>query len=131
MGDALDSLRLLCTTDAVRGNNLLGKIETYNKDRQKQVIDHLKLAEEMAESQSSSKILFIASEKFEEGTVGLLAAKLTENTTDQHWSNYKNELLKARRVLLRGYILPIFFLENSKLLLTYGGHERAGASRCL
>ncbi|MEK9179463.1 MAG: DHH family phosphoesterase, partial [Patescibacteria group bacterium] len=78
MGDALDSLRLLCTTDAVRANNLLGKIETYNKDRQKQVIDHLKLAEKIAENQSESKILFIASEKFEEGTVGLLAAKLTE-----------------------------------------------------
>lgn len=126
MGDALDSLRLLCTTNETRARDLLGKIETYNKNRQKQVIDHLKVAEKIAENQSDSKIFFIASEIFEEGTVGLLAAKLTEKYYCPTLVGViKNGIIKGSARSIAGIHITDILLKNSKLLLTFGGHERA------
>ena len=77
---AMDSLRLLCTTNRVRAEELAAKLELINKERQQL----LKEAKEHAilgvrdQGLGIRKLLFIAHESYAQGIIGLVAGKLVE-----------------------------------------------------
>jgi len=77
---AMDSLRLLCTTNRQRAEELASKLELVNKERQ----ELLREAKEDAIARvKSSKLkvqslLFVAHESYAPGVIGLVASKLVE-----------------------------------------------------
>ncbi|EKE12597.1 MAG: hypothetical protein ACD_13C00157G0015 [uncultured bacterium] len=73
----LESLRLLCTKDKVRGIQLAEVIGKVNLERQKVVDSVVEHALSITENKSA-KIIVLADEKYHEGVIGLAAARLVE-----------------------------------------------------
>ena len=73
----LESLRLLCTTDKVRGLKIAHNIGKVNLERQKIVEEVVEHALSVARD-NSLKVIVLADEKYHEGVIGLAAAKLVE-----------------------------------------------------
>ena len=77
---AMDSLRLLCTNNFARAEELSEKLELTNRERQllmKSSTEHAKSA--ISNQQSAiKKLLFIADESYPQGVIGLVAGKLVE-----------------------------------------------------
>ncbi len=124
---AMDSLRLLCTNDPKRARLLASQLGVTNKERQlltqaasmhaiEQFKTHLKL----------KNVLFIASETYEEGIIGLVAGKLVE-------AYYRPAIVlsigekvsKASARSVSGVNIIEFIRSSSDLLLNAGGHPMA------
>lgn len=73
----LESLRLLCTTDKIRGLEIAQNIGKVNLERQKIVDEVVEHALSVARD-NSLKVIVLADEKYHEGVIGLAAAKLVE-----------------------------------------------------
>ncbi|MDP3955464.1 MAG: single-stranded-DNA-specific exonuclease RecJ [bacterium] len=79
MDDAMDALRLLCTNNKDRAEEIASKINQHNRNRQlltEQMTTHARnywIAEE-----SKGKFIFVSHESYEEGIVGLVAGRLME-----------------------------------------------------
>ena len=78
IGNALDSLRLLCTKDVVRSEKLAQKIGKLNIERQNIVDEVLAMAQEKLPEENNSGIILLAHENYHEGVIGLAASKLVE-----------------------------------------------------
>jgi single-stranded-DNA-specific exonuclease len=80
IASAMDSLRLLCTRNNVRAQELAAKLESTNRERQqllKDAAEHaLKSVRESGDE--TNKILIIGHESYEEGVIGLVAGRLVE-----------------------------------------------------
>lgn len=127
MGDALDSLRLLCTSDRIKALELIRKLEAHNKNRQQQVESHLKEAEKLVIPQKNEGIYLVISSLFEEGTVGLIAAKLAEKYYRPVLvGTLKNGIIKGSARSVPGVHITNCLKRISTLLISFGGHERAG-----
>lgn len=74
---ALDALRLLCTTDADRARLLAEKIGLTNKERQQLTEDTVVHAHGLLPT-GGQKLIFIAHESYNQGIIGLVAGRLTE-----------------------------------------------------
>ncbi|MBI5123289.1 DHH family phosphoesterase [Candidatus Roizmanbacteria bacterium] len=77
---AMDSLRLLCTTNRERAAELAAKLELINKERQ-QLLKEAKedaIAKVKSSKLKLKSLLFIADENYAQGIIGLVAGKLVE-----------------------------------------------------
>lgn len=75
---AINSLRLLCTTDSKRAEKLARMLSSLNKERQditSSAVDHANL---LALQETSKKIIVVASDTYNPGIIGLVASKLVE-----------------------------------------------------
>lgn len=77
LSHALDSLRLLCTTDYSRAQSLARLLSSTNTTRQSLTIEYLDLAHGLITDQSVP-VFILDHENFHEGVIGLVAGKLTE-----------------------------------------------------
>jgi single-stranded-DNA-specific exonuclease len=76
---AMDSLRLLCTTNRERAEELAAKLEVTNKERQFMLKDSKQHAIAVVNARSAvGKLLFVADESYAQGIIGLIAGKLVE-----------------------------------------------------
>lgn len=77
---AMDSLRLLCTTNRERAEELAAKLELVNKERQQMLKESKEHAIAKVKSQKSKvkNLLFVAHESYAPGIIGLVAGKLVE-----------------------------------------------------
>lgn len=75
---AIESLRLLCTTNIEKASLLSKKLARTNLKRQKIVGDVLVLAKDKAGKKDWDGVLVISHENFHEGVIGLAASKLVE-----------------------------------------------------
>lgn len=73
---ALDSLRLLCTRDPQKAKILSQKLGMVNRERQRLTEEAFLHARGLVEE--SSKLIFISHSSYNEGVIGLVAGKLTE-----------------------------------------------------
>lgn len=124
---AMDSLRLLCTKDPKRARILASQLGITNKERQlltqaasmhaiEQFKTHLKL----------KNILFIASETYEEGIIGLVAGKLVEEYyRPAIVLSIGEKVSKASARSVSGVNIIEFIRNSSNLLLNAGGHPMA------
>jgi len=81
LGQALDSLRLVCTQDEERAVRLAVDLGSTNKQRQSMTFTALKHAQEAITSSQSiapQNLLFIAHQSYNQGVIGLVAGKLVE-----------------------------------------------------
>ncbi len=77
---AMDSLRLVCTTNKARAAELAAKLELTNRERQqllKEATEHAILGVR-EEGLGTRKILIIGHKSYEEGVIGLVAGRLVE-----------------------------------------------------
>ncbi len=76
---AMDSLRLLCTTNRERAEELAAKLEVTNKERQMMLKDSKQHAIAVVNNRSIvGKLLIVADESYAQGIIGLIAGKLVE-----------------------------------------------------
>jgi single-stranded-DNA-specific exonuclease len=84
LSHALDSLRLLCTTDTKKAKELASKISQTNQSRQDQTLDMYFHAKNITDKiiklnqNTLPKLIFVADKSFHEGLVGLVASRLVE-----------------------------------------------------
>lgn len=79
VGDALDSLRLLLTTDLNQARDLAIKLNDLNQERQAKLDEMVEHAKRAAESlQAERKVTIVSHADYHEGVIGLLAGKLVE-----------------------------------------------------
>lgn len=122
--DALDSLRLLCTTDPSRGKILaaqLGSINTERKTIMENATDHAKSIVRL-----HHKLIFVVHESYHEGVIGLVAGRLVE----QYWKPAiviarKEGFSKASARSVPGYNIIEAIRTAGELLVDCGGHPMA------
>lgn len=125
---AIDALRLLCTRDSERARTLARQLHLTNRERQiltEEATTHAMQNVKKSTSQSDT-LLFIASELYQEGIIGLVAGKLVEEF-------YKpavvvsigKEYSKASARSIRGFNIVEAIKETSFLLKSAGGHPMA------
>lgn len=124
---AMDSLRLLCTTNKGRAEMLAEQLELTNKERQqimKQATQHATLTVKAAEKLKN--ILIIAHETYPQGVIGLVAGKLVEEY-------YRPAIViaigekqsKASARSIHGFNIIEFLRSHSTLFVNVGGHPMA------
>ncbi len=77
---AMNALRLLCTNDAVKAQQLSSMIGNVNRDRQElteETVAHAKLL--ALERSGNSKITIVSDESYNQGVIGLVASQMVES----------------------------------------------------
>jgi single-stranded-DNA-specific exonuclease len=78
LGHALDSLRLICTTDHSRASDLARQIGKTNYERKKVVEEVVAHALDLSGKQEWEGVVVLAHESYHEGVIGLAASRLVE-----------------------------------------------------
>jgi len=125
ISDALEAVRLLCTNAPQSAKRLATTIEAANTQRQRLFSTQMKIALEQLED-VSERVGFITSPHFEEGIVGLIASKLMEKLYIPVLVGVDSGLeIKGSARSIHGIDITDILKKNKKLLLSYGGHEKA------
>ncbi len=126
---AMDSLRLLCTTNQAKADELIQKVNMVNDDRKDLTQTLIDQARRQAEEQLNHKILILGNPQWNPGVIGLVASRMVEEfykptivwgSSPDHANIYK---ASARSV--RGFNIIDAITESSEHLLSYGGHPMA------
>ncbi len=121
---AVDSLRLLCTKDPAKAQELAMLLGDTNKARQdltKNAVDHAMLTVD-----PNSDVLIVSDSSYPQGIIGLIAAKLTDKF-------YKPSIViaigetesKASARSIAGFHITEHIRTASHMLLGAGGHAMA------
>ena len=125
---AMDSLRLICTTDSKRAENLADKLTTTNKQRQvltEESSIHAK-TKVRNNKEKEDRLIFIADEGYEQGVIGLIAGKLVEEFYMPSIVISKGKTFsKASARSVSGFNIIEFIREELDLLVDVGGHPMA------
>ncbi len=124
---AMDSLRLLCTKDKIKAQNLAEKLELINQERQlltKQATEHAKLTVKMQDS--LKKIIIVSHESYQQGVIGLVAGKLVEEYYRPSIVISKGEKYsKASVRSVEGFNIIEFLRSTPEYFVNVGGHPMA------
>ncbi len=121
---AMDSLRLVCTKDAVRAKKLAANLSQTNRDRQfltEESTVHANLITEVTEN-----IIFVASPEYNPGVIGLIASRLVE----KHYRpafvlSIGGEVAKGSARSVAGFNIIEFIRLFDEFLIDAGGHPMA------
>lgn len=128
---ALDSLRLLCTKDHKRAEDLAVSLGMTNKERQGLTYSTFEHAKEssisqLADKTKSSKILLIADESYNQGVIGLVAGKLVEHYYRPSIVISKGKIYsKASVRSVNGFNIIEYLRTFEELYEDIGGHPMA------
>ncbi|MCL6096416.1 MAG: single-stranded-DNA-specific exonuclease RecJ [Patescibacteria group bacterium] len=125
---AMDSLRLVCTTNKERATDLAHKLGSTNTER-RNVTDEA-VADAKAKVRASryekEKLLFIADESYEQGVIGLVAGRLVEEFYIPSIVVSKGKVYsKASARSVSGFNIIEFIRSQAELLVDVGGHPMA------
>lgn len=122
---AMDSLRLLCTTNAQRADDLAMRLNSTNKERQQLTLDSFFHAKDLV-GKSKKKLLFVSNEIYEPGVIGLIAGKLAEEFyRPAIVVSIREVYSKASARSVSGFNIIEFIRLSSSLLIDAGGHPGA------
>lgn len=125
LSHAIDALRMLCTTNEVRAQELALAANHFNTKRQRLVETAILEAMQLFSITPLPQILLAENPKWDEGIIGLIASKLTEKfytpsivltKTEQGWKG------SARSI--KGFDITQF-LRSLQILKHVGGHPQA------
>ncbi len=123
---AIDSLRLLCTTDADRAHKLaatLGETNRLRQDMTQKSSDH---AISLFVNQNLPRLLIAADPDYDEGIIGLVAARLVEKYFRPAIAvSVGREKSKASARSVPGFHITGFLRQFTSLFESVGGHEMA------
>jgi single-stranded-DNA-specific exonuclease len=122
---ALDSLRLLCTTDYARAQVLAQVLTDTNTTRQSLTLEYVTLAETLVKD-SQAPIIVIDHPDFHEGVIGLVAGKLAETYYRPSLVISRgSETSKGSARSVKGVNIINLIREHDNLLINAGGHPMA------
>ena len=124
---ALDALRLLCTTDLHRAEQLAVHLNQTNQLRQdKTQTMFLDAKEKFLKQSADQPLIFVASKTYHEGVVGLVAGKLMEEfNRPAVVVALGKDYSKASGRSLKGFNILKAIRSLEPYLLEHGGHELA------
>ena len=124
--DAMDSLRLVCTLNKKRAEELAALLSETNLERQQITIKALEHARNKTKEKALENLIFIADESYQQGIVGLVAGRLVEEFYLPSIVISKGKKIsKASARSIKGFNIIEFLREASDLLLDVGGHPMA------
>ncbi len=125
--NAMDSLRLLCTSNKGKAQMLAEQLEITNRERQflmKQAAEHAILS--VKTQDSLKKILIVSHESYPQGVIGLVAGKLVEEYYRPSIVISKGEKYsKASARSVSGFNIIEFLRFSSEYFVNVGGHPMA------
>jgi len=124
---ALDSLRLLCTNDKNRAQELAKKLGLTNRERQELTIETTLHAKNSLKLKAESeKLIFISHESYNQGVIGLVAGKIVETFYRPTVVVAKGkEISKASARSINGFNIIEAIRKCDDLLIDCGGHPMA------
>ena len=125
---AMDSLRLICTNNQKRAENLARLLGSTNKERQDLTLQAVLHAKDYVVSQRAKlkSLLFIAHESYEQGVIGLVAGKMVEEFyRPSIVVSIGEKYSKASARSISGFNIIEFIREHSSYLVDAGGHPMA------
>lgn len=126
MKHAIDSLRLLCTNDETRADELSRYLNKTNYERQKTVEEVVVHAKETAGKKDWEGAIILVGEEYHEGVIGLAAAKLVEVYYRPAIVFSKGEeISKASARSVSGFNIIDAIRELDDILDEGGGHPMA------
>lgn len=125
LGQAIDSLRLICTKNILRATELAQNMGKTNKNRQKIVEEVLFHARKISLA-SKSGFIVVSDVSYHEGVIGLAAARLVEEFYRPAIVISKGETIsKASARSIPGVNIIEIIRKLDSMLLSGGGHEMA------
>jgi single-stranded-DNA-specific exonuclease len=125
---AMDSLRLICTTNQKRAEDLarlLGKTNRERQDLTLQMVMHAKDSIKI-QKRELNDLLFVVHESYDQGVIGLVAGKLVEEFYRPAIVISKGEKFsKASARSISGFNMIEFIRSVSEFLVDAGGHPMA------
>ncbi len=126
LASAMDSLRLICTSDKQRAEKLAELLNRTNLERQQITQEALSHAKNKAEEKGIKNLLFIADESYQQGIVGLVAGRMVEEYYLPSIIIAKGEKYsRASARSVKGFNIVEFLRSASDLLVDVGGHPMA------
>jgi single-stranded-DNA-specific exonuclease len=126
LASAMDSLRLICTNNKQKAENLAEVLNQTNLERQRVTQEALIHARTKAEEKGIKDLLFIADESYQQGIVGLVAGRMVEEYYLPSIIISKGEKFsKASARSIKGFNIVEFLRSASDLLVDVGGHPMA------
>lgn len=124
---AMDSLRLLCTSNRERARKLAEQLGSVNRQRQLLTLSSVAHARlNVQEREKPKKLLFLFDESYQQGIIGLIAGRLTEEFYRPSIVISKGkEYSKASARSIRGFNIIEFIRSASQFLVDAGGHPMA------
>ncbi len=124
---ALDSLRLICTKDSARAAKLANELSATNRDRQAFTQEATLHANELTDKiTAEQKFIFVGSENYNQGVIGLVASRLVE----KHYKpavavSIGEKYSKGSARSIAGFNIIEFLRLHEALLVDVGGHPMA------
>ncbi len=122
LGNPVDGLRLLCTTDLGQAKNLANLVNTLNQSRQQVTQEGITHA---LQEKVEHKIIISYSPDYHEGVIGLIAGKLAEKYSRPALAISLSEVGKGSARSVEGVNITELLRQFSDLFLSVGGHEQA------
>lgn len=128
---AIDALRLLCTRDPEKAHQLAANIGEKNRERQDMVMAAVEEAKKEIENlklkiKNLPKILFLVSDTWHEGIIGLIASKITESYYRPTIVMTQSDgFLKGSARSISSFHITDFLRSLKKYLVDVGGHKGA------
>lgn len=125
LSHAIDALRMLCTTNSIRAEELALSANHHNGIRQRMVESSVKDALLLFEKDNLPRILIAVNSQWNEGIIGLISSKLTEAFYLPSIVFTKAEMgWKASARSITGFDI-VAFLRSLDILEHVGGHPQA------
>ncbi len=125
LADAMDALRLLCTKDPIRAEKLAKKLGDGNRRRQKLTEKTYLHAKDLI-LPPHPKLLFVASDSYHEGIIGLVAGNLVkEFYRPAMVISLGQDISKGSARSVEGFNLIKAIRKCEKFLIDCGGHPMA------
>ncbi len=125
---AMDSLRLLCTKDEKKCEELAGKLGDTNKRRKDITIESFENAKEKVKNQNAKlkSLIIIGDKSYKAGVVGLMASRLVDEFyRPSIVLSIGEKFSKASARSIPGFNIIEFIRKASDLLVDVGGHPMA------
>ena len=123
---AMNALRLLCTTDVAKANDLAGMVSSVNRDRQDLTQESVSHAKLLAIESDISKVVVVAHESYNQGIIGLVASQLVETHYRPSFAIAKGKKIsKGSARSITGVNIIELLRSVSETLLEAGGHPMA------
>jgi single-stranded-DNA-specific exonuclease len=126
LASAMDSLRLICTSDKKKAEEFAELLNETNLERQQFTQDALAHAKNKVEKEGLKSLIFIADESYQQGIVGLVAGRMVEEFYLPSIIISKGKKhSKASARSIKGFNIVEFLRSASDLLVDIGGHPMA------
>jgi len=126
LASGMDALRLLCTKNEKKADELSDLLQNTNEDRQNLTFDSTGQAEKLINEEKDQALIFLSSKEYHEGIIGLIAGKMTEKFSKPSIViSIGEEISKASARSLADFNITEFIRLFKKDLLEAGGHPLA------